>query len=33
MSAKGRETFYKQFGFEERPNEKLGVGMTQWISK
>lgn len=33
MAAKGRETFYKQFGFEERPDEKLGAGMTQWISK
>lgn len=33
MAAKGRETFYKQYGFTERPNEKLGAGMTQWISK
>jgi predicted N-acetyltransferase YhbS len=29
MSAKGRESFYKQFGFEERPNEKVGAGMAQ----
>ena len=32
MAAKGRESFYSQFGFETRPNEKLGAGMTQWIS-
>jgi len=33
MSEKGRESFYKQFGFNERPNESLGCGMTQWIRK
>jgi GNAT superfamily N-acetyltransferase len=33
MSAKGRESFYKQFGFEERPNETVGAGMAQWIHK
>ncbi|HOQ76822.1 MAG TPA: hypothetical protein PK369_09680 [Thermoclostridium sp.] len=22
---------YKLFGFDERPNEELGAGMTQWI--
>jgi Predicted acetyltransferase len=33
MAAKGRESFYKQFGFVERPNDELGAGMTQWISK
>ena len=33
MSAKGRESFYSQFGFEIRPNDKVGCGMTQWISK
>lgn len=31
VAAKGKEGFYKKFGFEERPNEKLGPGMTQWI--
>lgn len=31
MAAKGRESFYSQFGFESRPNEKFGAGMTQWI--
>jgi ribosomal protein S18 acetylase RimI-like enzyme len=33
MAAKGKEGFYKNFGFEERPNEKVGSGMTQWLSK
>ncbi|GHT58447.1 hypothetical protein AGMMS50239_03010 [Bacteroidia bacterium] len=31
MAAKNRESFYKQFGFEERPNEKVGAGMSQMI--
>ena len=29
MSSKGREAFYKQFGFIERPNERHGAGMTK----
>lgn len=33
MSAKGRESFYSQFGFCKRPNESTGCGMTQWIRK
>jgi GNAT superfamily N-acetyltransferase len=33
MSAKGKETFYKKFGFEERPNDKAGAGMAQWLKK
>jgi GNAT superfamily N-acetyltransferase len=33
MSEKGKESFYKQFGFTQRPNEVLGCGMTQWIRK
>ncbi len=33
MAAKGRESFYKQFGFIERPNDELGSGMTQWLSR
>ena len=33
MAAKGKEEFYKKFGFEERPNDKRGAGMTQWIKK
>ena len=31
MSAKGRENFYKRFGFATRPNDALGPGMSQWI--
>lgn len=31
MSAIGREDFYRQFGFRERPNEVWGAGMSQWI--
>jgi GNAT superfamily N-acetyltransferase len=27
MCSKGREEFYKQFGFTERPSEKFGAGM------
>ncbi len=33
MSAMGREGFYKQFGFRERPNEVWGAGMSQWITR
>jgi hypothetical protein len=33
MAAKGKEGFYKKFGFEERPNDKSGAGMTLWIKK
>lgn len=33
MAVKGREPFYKPFGFIERPNGSLGAGMTQWIKK
>ncbi len=31
MAAKGKEEFYQQFGFEQRPNDRLGAGMTQWL--
>ena len=31
MAAKDKESFYSQFGFEARPNEKVGAGMTQYI--
>lgn len=31
MAAKDRESFYAPFGFEARPNEKVGAGMTQYI--
>ena len=29
MCSKGREEFYKSFGFSERPNEKFGAGMIK----
>ena len=31
MSAIDRDGFYGQFGFERRPNEKRGPGMTLWL--
>lgn len=31
MAAKGKESFYKQFGFLERPSDQFGAGMCQWI--
>lgn len=32
MVAPGKEGFYRKFGFIERPNDKQGPGMTQYIS-
>lgn len=32
-AAKGKEPFYLKFGFEQRPNEEHGAGMSQWIEK
>jgi len=29
MAAKGKESFYKKYGFIERPNDCLGAGMIQ----
>lgn len=31
MCAKGREAFYRKFGFMERPTTTLGPGMIQYI--
>ncbi|MCR4657560.1 MAG: GNAT family N-acetyltransferase [Lachnospiraceae bacterium] len=31
-SAKGKESFYKRFGFRERPNDEAGAGMDQWFT-
>ena len=31
MAAKGKEEFYKKFDFVERPSEKYGCGMCQWL--
>ncbi len=34
MAAKGKEGFYASFGFDRRPNEHLGAGMTVfWRSR
>ena len=33
MSALGRDTFYEKFGFISRPNDNLGPGMIQYITK
>jgi hypothetical protein len=33
MASKGRESFYKKFGFIERSNENYGAGITLWIQK
>ncbi|MNF13919.1 hypothetical protein D3C80_2159280 [compost metagenome] len=33
MSAKGKENFYKRFGFIDRPNEVYGAGMIQFIKE
>ena len=31
-SAKGKEEFYKKFGFIERPDDNVGAGMCQWLA-
>ena len=31
MAAKGKEEFYKKFGFVERPSDTFGCGMHQWL--
>lgn len=31
MFAKGKENFYKHFGFQERPDVQLGAGMTRFV--
>lgn len=33
VAAKGKEIFYKKFGFHERPNEKDGAGMDLWVQE
>lgn len=32
MSAKGKESFYENFGFSIRPRENRGAGMDMWIT-
>lgn len=33
MAAKGKDNFYKKFGFVERPNEVYGAGMIKYTGK
>lgn len=33
LAAKGKESFYKRFGFIERPNEIYGAGMIKYVNK
>lgn len=33
LVASGKEGFYKQFGFQERPSGNNGAGMSMWIKK
>jgi len=33
LSAKGKEEFYKRFGFWERPNDNFGAGMMQFCER
>lgn len=33
MSSKGKEEFYKKFGFSVRPNDYFGCGMDMWLVK
>ena len=32
-AAKDKEPFYQKLGFDLRPNEDHGAGMTQWLTK
>ena len=31
MAAKGKEEFYRKFGFADRPSENFGCGMHLWV--
>ena len=31
-SSRGKEPFYRKFGFRERPNEEAGAAMDQWLT-
>ena len=31
MAAHDKEAFYEKFAFEQRPTNRLGAGMTQFI--
>lgn len=32
MATTGNEGFYEKFGFEVRPNDRMGAGMVRWIN-
>lgn len=32
MATTGNETFYQKFGYEARPNDRMGPGMVRWIN-
>lgn len=32
MATMGNEGFYEKFGFEVRPNDRMGAGMVRWIN-
>lgn len=32
MATTGNEGFYEKFGFEARPNDRMGAGMVRWIN-
>lgn len=32
MATAGNEGFYERFGFELRPNDRMGAGMVRWIN-
>ncbi len=33
QAAKGKESFYLKLGFDVRPNDHQGSGMSQWLTK
>lgn len=33
MAAKDKEPFYRKFGFMDRPSDRYGAGMTQYLKK
>ena len=32
MATTGNEGFYEKFGYEVRPNDRMGAGMVRWIN-
>jgi predicted N-acetyltransferase YhbS len=31
LAAKGKESFYRRFGYQQRPNDTLGNGMCKFV--